>query len=159
MDNHVPVSSSELEKTKIHQRLVGSIEGNVRMVGDYLVGDVVVWTDGAQDGIETKAQSDLSCGYRYDLDLKPGRAPNGQPYDMSMHTISANHVALVPDGRVPGAMIADAAPRISVAGALRECFEHQEAESNPGALLASDALRECFQGSYGEHRSLSRGTK
>ena len=109
MDNHVPVSSSELEKTKIRSRIVGSIGSNVRMVGDYLVGDVTVWTDGALDGIYTKVQADLSCGYRYELDMKPGVAPSGQAYDMAMYDLAFNHVALVPDGRVPGAMIADSA--------------------------------------------------
>jgi hypothetical protein len=109
MDNHVPVSSSELEKSRVGLRIVGAIGSNVRMVGDYLVGDVTVWKDGALDGIYTKEQSDLSCGYRYELDVKPGVAPSGQPYDMSMYDLGFNHVALVPDGRVPGAMIADSA--------------------------------------------------
>ena len=109
MDNHVPVSSSELEKTQVSKRIVGAIGSNVRMVGDYLVGDVTVWKDGALDGIYTKEQADLSCGYRYELDMKPGVAPSGQAYDMSMYDLGFNHVALVPDGRVPGAMIADSA--------------------------------------------------
>lgn len=47
-----------------------------------------------EDGIK-----ELSCGYWHDLDWTPGTW-NGEPYDAVQRTIRANHLALVPSGRM-----------------------------------------------------------
>ena len=65
----------------------------------------VVHPDGVK-AIESGQKTDLSAGYRYTPILDPGTY-NGQPYDGRMTDIQFNHVALVEQGRVDGAVVGD----------------------------------------------------
>ncbi|MGB8839433.1 MAG: DUF2213 domain-containing protein, partial [Aliidongia sp.] len=61
------------------------------------------------DAVESGAQRELSCGYRYVAEMSPGTSPDGVKYDGRMTQIVANHVALVEAGRAgPDVMVADA---------------------------------------------------
>jgi hypothetical protein len=98
MDNHIEVSAFDLEDPEIKKHWVGSIGNDVRFKAPYLVGGLVVNTAGAIMGEQSKEQTELSCAYRYELDMTPG-VFDGQAYDGRMTNIRGNHVALVDEGR------------------------------------------------------------
>lgn len=76
-----------------------------------IVNEAVFHVREAIKDILSKEREDLSCGYTYDAELAPhGAEWMGQPYDLVMKNIEFNHVALVPEGRVEGAKVADRKP-------------------------------------------------
>jgi hypothetical protein len=112
---HVPVSAADPQK----MLTVGTVS-NVRWQAPYLVADLAVWDKAAIEGITSGQQREISCGYRYAVDMTPGKTPDGEAYDGRMVApIVANHVALVSTGRVgPDCMVGDAKPAKSMADAI-----------------------------------------
>ncbi len=105
MGMHVVSTAENPEK----EHIIGTIS-NPRMVGDDMRGDLTFWS--AHDGIDlvlSETKDNLSAGYGFELDWTSGEH-NGLHYVARMHTINANHVALVDRGRVPGARVADQKP-------------------------------------------------
>jgi len=91
-------------------RVAGAVN-NVRFESPYLLADLVVWRADAIDLIKSGMQRQLSCGYRYDADMRAGITPQCEAYDGVMRNIVGNHVALVRQGRVgPDVQVADSAP-------------------------------------------------
>lgn len=86
---------------------VGAIGVPIEIEGDTVYASLTIWDGEAIDGIEDRSQVGLSCGYRYEIDPTPGNAPDGTSYDARMINISGNHLALVSEPRVQGAMVAD----------------------------------------------------
>ena len=74
-----------------------------------LRADLEIWDQTAIDLIESGEQRALSCGYAYRAEMKPGTSPDNEHFDGSMLDIVFNHTALVSDGRVPVAIVGDAA--------------------------------------------------
>jgi hypothetical protein len=98
LDTHVEVGAADFEDPEIKKHIVGSTGQVAEFKAPYLVNDLVIWTAGAIEGVETKEQTELSCAYRYQIDMTPGNY-EGQPYDGRMTQIIGNHVALVEEGR------------------------------------------------------------
>lgn len=98
MDGHIEVSAFDLTDPKVQARVVGSTGTNALFGDPYLTNDIVVWRADAIQGVESKEQTELSCAYRYKLEMIPG-AYAGQAYDGRMFDIAGNHVALVDEGR------------------------------------------------------------
>jgi hypothetical protein len=98
MDFHVEVSAEELEDEKVRGKIVGSTGTNAVFSHPYLQNTLVIWTAGAIHGVMSKEQTELSCAYRYELDMTPGEF-EGVKYDARMKNIRGNHVALVDEGR------------------------------------------------------------
>jgi hypothetical protein len=87
---------------------VGTVS-NVRYQHPYLVADIAVWDADAIQLIESGAQRELSCGYRYVAHMMSGSL-DGKRYDGVMRDIVGNHVALVAQGRAgPDVMVTDSA--------------------------------------------------
>jgi hypothetical protein len=123
--DHASTSADEPRK----QLVIGTVS-NVRWQAPYLVADLTVWDAEGIEAIESGRQKDLSCGYRYVPEMNSGVAPDGTPFDGRMLEIGANHVAIVSEGRVPNAMVADRAlPRGRAALAI-------EVQLGASALLA-----------------------
>jgi len=76
-----------------------------------LKAELVVWPQDAIDEIEDKTKCEISCGYRYTVDMTPG-VFHGKPFEGKMTAIGGNHVTLVVYGRVPGAVVADSADEV-----------------------------------------------
>ena len=72
----------------------GTLISPGRQDGDNVVGDIVIHDPTAVDA----GHSDLSMGYRIDLDETPG-VINGEPYDAIQRAIRVNHCAIVKTGR------------------------------------------------------------
>jgi hypothetical protein len=105
LDRHKPTSAVDHPK----ELTVGATGTNARWEPPYVKNDLVVWPEYASQGIEDRSQRELSMGYSYKFDPTPGTY-EGTPYDGVMRDISFNHCALVPEGRVEGAVVADAMP-------------------------------------------------
>jgi uncharacterized protein len=89
---------------------VGVVSG-VHWSAPYLKARLTVWNQKGIDAIESKAQSELSSGYRYKADMTPGTV-DGVHYDGIMRSIVGNHVALVTEGRVgPDVFVTDETPQ------------------------------------------------
>lgn len=86
---------------------VGAIGGPVEIEGDTVYAPLTIWDGEAIAGIEDRSQVGLSCGYRYEIDPTPGNAPDGTAYEGRMINLAGNHLALVSQPRVQGAMVAD----------------------------------------------------
>lgn len=105
---HVPVNATDprIDIT------VGSVGSDVRFEAPYLVASLAVWTAEAIALIESRAQAQLSCSYRYTPDMTPGVTSDGVAYDGRMCNLIGNHVALVEEGRVgPDVVVNDASPK------------------------------------------------
>jgi hypothetical protein len=119
LDEHIPTSPNNPQQDKT----VGTVGTDCLMDGNDMLGTVTVWTQDAIDQISIadtnpeRGKKDLSCSYFYDLVPENGEF-EGQKYDFKMVNIRGNHVALVPDGRVPTAMIADSDNNSIVKGSV-----------------------------------------
>lgn len=92
--------------------MVGTLS-NVRFRHPFLIADITVWDAEAIKVIESGAQRELSCGYRYVVDMTPGEI-DGEKFDGRMTRMVGNHCALVEAGRVgPDAFVHDHAIEIS----------------------------------------------
>lgn len=102
---HTPVSADDHQPDLV----VGSTGTHAVFEAPYLKNGLVVWAQDAIDLITAGKQKELSCGYRYTVDMTPG-VHNDEPYDGVMRNIIGNHVALVEAGRAgPDVVIGDAA--------------------------------------------------
>jgi len=92
--------------------IVGTTGTDVEFNDPYLTVSLSIWDNAAIAGIETKQQTELSCGYRYTPDMTPGEY-QGTHYDGVMRDIIGNHVALVDVGRAGSdVVVADSNPFI-----------------------------------------------
>ncbi len=122
--------------------VVGTV-GEVEWRPPYLVANLCVWSGDGIAGIESKQQTELSCGYRYTPDMMPG-AYEGVAYDGVMRDIIGNHVTLVEVGRAGSdVVVADNNP-FSQGKPMK--FKTAQAQTVAGALrvylmpkLAQDA--------------------
>ena len=137
MIKHIPQTAEEPRK-----EYVGGSVHNISFDGKHLRGDLLVWDGHAIELIESDAQSDLSCGYRYKPVMTSGDAA-GAKYDGLMAKIQGNHVALVDEGRATGAHVADAAlqsqhPDPSLQGDSM-AFPEKDPNAAPAAPAAAPA--------------------
>jgi hypothetical protein len=98
--------------------VVGSVS-NPEFKDGAITAELSVWARDAIDAIEDGSRKELSCGYRYTPDMTPGTTPSGQRFDGRMISIQFNHAALVSQGRVPGAVVADSAEPLHLARLAR----------------------------------------
>jgi hypothetical protein len=109
MDAHIEVSAFDLENPEIKAHQVGCTGETAVFKDPYLINSLSIWTAGAIQGVLTKEQTELSCAYRYDVDMTPGTY-QGVRYDGRMSNIRFNHVALVVEGRAgPDVTVKDSA--------------------------------------------------
>jgi len=107
LDKHIEVSAFDLEDPEVKKHVVGSTGEIATFNAPYLQNSLVIWTANAIEGIMQKTQTQLSCAYRYDIDMTPG-IYEGNKYDGIMRNIRGNHVALVSEGRVgPDVVVKD----------------------------------------------------
>ncbi|USN16337.1 hypothetical protein PLUTO_00210 [Luteibacter phage vB_LflM-Pluto] len=83
----------------------GVLTSNVYYDAPWMRGDIKVFSRKAQRALQQR-KKDLSLGYSCDWEVKPG-VWNGQPYEVIQTNLRGNHIALVDEGRVPGARVLD----------------------------------------------------
>jgi hypothetical protein len=107
--NGVPLMIQHIATTaKDHKTndVVGAMGTTAVFNAPFLDNGLTVWPQEAIDGVENESQRDLSAAYHYKPDMTPGTY-EGAPYDGVMRDIVFNHVAIIPKGRVLGAMVGD----------------------------------------------------
>jgi hypothetical protein len=133
LEGHVADSAENPRK----QERCGVVCDDVRFDYPHLIGSLVLWDNDAIAGVETEEQRQLSASYGYTLDMTPGEF-EGEPYDGVMRNIVGNHVAIVPVGRVPGAVINDEQPE-----GLKTVSKEEDNKKPEGAAYdsAEEAVR------------------
>ena len=91
-----------------HRAVVGAIGSDVVFDGEVVRASLSFWTRDAIEAIEHGGQRSLSCGYWYEPQMVPG-AYQGAAFDGIMKSLKFNHLALVVEPRVAGAMVGDSA--------------------------------------------------
>jgi len=109
LDFHEPISAEEFDEKR--EFVVGTTGDQAQFTDPYLQNSLVVWDAGAIQRIDSREQVELSCAYRYELDLTPGKF-QGVAYDGVMRNLRGNHVALVDEGRAgPDVVVSDSKPK------------------------------------------------
>jgi len=109
LDFHEPISAEEFDEKR--EFVVGSTGDQAQFVSPFLQNSLVVWDAGAIGRIDSRQQVELSCAYRYEIDMTPGTF-EGVAYDGVMRNLRGNHVALVDEGRAgPDVVVSDAKPK------------------------------------------------
>lgn len=83
---------------------VDGVLRDVRYDAPWMRGNLVIYSRKAQKAL--KYMRDLSLGYSCDFQISPG-VFNGEPYEAIQTNLRGNHIALVGEGRVPGARVLD----------------------------------------------------
>ena len=112
----------------LKDKRVGSIGTNAAWDEPFLRNDLTVWDKGAIEKIMDGSLRELSCGYTFSPEWKPGKTADGIEYDLVMRDIKCNHVALVERGRATGCKVADASLPID-----NEKEPNMESEKKPDA--------------------------
>lgn len=99
-----------------HRFIAGTV-GETALADDKLTGTVVFWSGEAQKLLDSGLKY-LSAGYLYDPVLEKGQY-NGEPYDIKMTNIRANHVAMVDNPRYKRAVVADGISIFNVNNLIR----------------------------------------
>lgn len=94
--------------------VIGTTGDKTRFVDPYLQGSIAIWDQAGIDAIESKRQTEISCGYRYTPIMVAGTAPDGTHFDGRMTALIGNHLALVESGRAGSdCVVGDSLPFIA----------------------------------------------
>jgi len=109
----------------------GILTSNVYYQKPWMRGDVKIFSRGVKDKILNKIKDDLSLGFGCKYRLEPG-VWNGQKYEVIQDHIRGNHLALVKEGRIPGARVLDGL-----------CFDHMTFEiiENKGTKMIKNKFQ------------------
>ena len=94
LDHHPDYADDPQLKTR-----VGSTGTDGAFREPYLDNSLHITVENAIRRILDGSMRELSLAYSYTPDFTSGKTPEGDPYDFIMRDISANHVALVEQGR------------------------------------------------------------
>lgn len=98
--------------------VAGVLTSNVYYEAPWMRGDLKVFARDLQAVLDS-GKKDLSLGYSCEFEVKPG-IWNGQAYEVIQTGLRGNHIALVDEGRVPGARVLDGL-----------CFDHLRFDVRP----------------------------
>lgn len=96
----------------------GVLTSNIYYKSPWAYGDVKIFSRSMQSDLRS-GKKDLSLGYACKFELKPGMW-EGQAYEVVQTNMICNHLALVKEGRVPGARVLDGL-----------CFDHLSFDIKP----------------------------
>lgn len=96
----------------------GVLTSNIYYESPWMRGDLKIFSRDVQQDL-AKGKKDLSLGYSCDFEVKPG-VFDGQAYEVVQTNLRGNHIALVDEGRVPGARVLDGL-----------CFDHLRFDVRP----------------------------
>ena len=107
LSRHVPVDAQDHRPDLV----VGSTGTEAKFSPPLLTNSLVLWASSAITGVENGRARELSAAYRYVPVMTGGTSPEGEKFDGRMTQIIGNHLAVIPEGRVRGAVIGDACRR------------------------------------------------
>jgi hypothetical protein len=94
--NHPPVALDSKNTAKYD---IGDAGTNVNFTDGFVWVAITIKDQDKIDRIDSGEASEISPGYRVDIDDTPGFTPEGEPYDRIQRNIRVNHLAVVPRGR------------------------------------------------------------
>jgi len=144
LSEHLPVDPDNIP----HEAIVGATGTDAVFDAPYLKNSLVIYQREAIEGVQSSDKVELSCGYRYTLDLTPGEF-EGVAYDGVMRDIVFNHVALVDAGR--------AGPDVLVADHLPEGIMKNKHKLDPKALEVAHAVHGFLRGKLAGDKAPSLG--
>lgn len=135
--NTIPILVQHVHVTAIDSRkelVVGATGSDAKFSLPYLFNSMVIWDAEGIELIESEEAKELSCSYHFTAVIDPGNF-KGQPFDIRMVDLIANHVALVPCGRAgPNVVVGDQLPKeLSM---TKKVLPSRMASIARGALLA-----------------------
>lgn len=108
--NGLPILDEHVEehdaKNPVPDKRIGAIGTKAAFEDPEAKNCLTFWNKPQIDEINSKKREKLSMGYDYEPVLEDGKF-EGTPYQVKMTDIAWNHLALVEEGRVPGAKVAD----------------------------------------------------
>lgn len=121
IDDHEMLSGFEGDETAAapeDKGVDGILTANVYYDAPWMRGDLKAFSRRLQKALD-EGKHDLSLGYSCDFEFKSGMF-NGQAYEAVQTNMRGNHIALVGEGRVPGARVLDGL-----------CFDHLRFDVGP----------------------------
>ena len=116
-----------------YEKVIGAIGTDVKFNAPYLDAPLTVWPGEAIDLIESGAQKEISCGYRYRADMTPGTY-EGVKFEGVMRDLSFNHVSIVQEGRAgPDVVVGDSMENLN----MKPTLLSRKAALVQGALVAT----------------------
>jgi len=115
VDDHTMLSGFEDDSINMdpdEKGVSGILTNNVYYEKPWMRGDIKVFSRGMKDKVLAQIKDDLSLGFGCKYKLEPG-VWNDQEYEVVQDHIRGNHLALVKEGRIPGARVLDGL-----------CFDH-----------------------------------
>lgn len=112
LSEHVPVPLYDtMEEQELKKLIVGTIGSDIEWDDPFVTADVCIADKQAIVGIDTDTVREFSPSYYYKPVMLSGEY-KGEPYDIVMTDIRANHLCLVEEGRQgPDVLAADSALR------------------------------------------------
>ena len=77
----------------------GHVSGSPRQDGNMVAAALVINDAELISAVDSRARTEISCGYTCDTENTPGVSPSGEAYDRVQRNIRYNHVAVVEKGR------------------------------------------------------------
>lgn len=105
----------------------GILTGNVYYEAPWVRGDLKVFSRKLQKAL-AQGKRDLSLGYDCRYYLEPGEF-QGQQYEVVQRKMRGNHIALVEEGRVPGARVLDGKGYDSLSFNIQTTHEENHVEN------------------------------
>lgn len=103
-DGHPPKGVGEVNSANVRELKVGTVMGSGFRADDAVAVPLLFEDKSTVGKVERREKTQLSPGYRIDLELSPGVDPEFGPYHVIQRNIRVNHVALVGGARGGGRM-------------------------------------------------------
>lgn len=143
IDEHAMLGSEDQGLTPAEKKGVQGVIGqDVYFDAPYLRGNIKIYSEAAKRLVNTRTKCELSPGYRCLYKFTPGTF-DGEQYDAIQHTIRANHLALVEEGRT--------GPTVSVLDHMRFALDSKQlmeavmADENTKATDGLEELKAALQ--------------
>jgi hypothetical protein len=138
LDRHEPITAETHEPDIV----IGTTGTDATFKDGFLDNSLAFWPKAAIDDIESEEKRELSAGYRYRADMRPGRTPAGDRSDGVMRDLVGSHLALVSKGRAgPDVMVGDEALKPRAPGRAAGNKEGKmKLRMTPRGLMTAGAL-------------------
>lgn len=148
IDDHTMLSGFQGDEEEVapeEKGIDGILTSNIYFDDPWLRGDLVVYARRMQKLI-LQGKKDLSLGYSCKF-IKESGTFDGTPYEVIQIDLRGNHIALVGDGRVPGARVLDGRAFDCLSFSIHQSIKENQAMPKPAKkpVKAADSALEQIQ--------------
>ena len=140
-------NSRDLSRGHTGQRVGREVIGP----GEYVVADIIITDEELVRKVQA-GTAELSIGVEQSVILEPGIAPDGTPYDGKFEKTRGDHLAVVPRGRVDGAVIV-----LNSKGEIEMPDKHETTSASENAAIQAELVlkKQEIQNLQAEHAELT----